>query len=61
VSASKARLTMENRSLLEQRNHARMQLIRLLTYVINMQEDNPHLSWPDLPDNYDEMTWRYVA
>lgn len=52
---------MENRSLLEQRNASRMQVVRLLTYVINMQEDFPELEWPELPDKYDEITWRYAA
>lgn len=61
MSQSKTRLTLENRSLLEQRNEARMQVVRLLSYVLNMQEDLPDLPWPELPDRYDEMTWRYVA
>lgn len=61
MSDSKARLSRENRSLLDERNVARMQVVRLLNYVLNTQEDYPGLPWPPLPDEYDEMTWRAVA
>lgn len=52
---------MENKTLRQQSDTARMQVVRLLTYVRNMQQDYPELPWPELPDYYDEMTWRYVA
>lgn len=38
----------------------RMQLVRLLTYVLNMQEDFPELPWQDLPDQYEQIVWRYA-
>ena len=58
---AKARIIRENRSLLQERNHAWNQTVRLLVYVLNMQEDYPDLPWPELPDQYDESTWRAAA
>lgn len=61
VSASKARLTADAKSMKDERDELTFKLVRLLAYVINMQDDHPELAWPDLPDSYSEMVWRYAA
>lgn len=38
-----------------------MKVVRLLVYIRNMRQDYPDLNWPELPDNYSELTWRYVG
>lgn len=60
MSDSKARLTTENETLRKRHDEARMQVVRLIVYILNMKEDFPTLPWPELPDDYDEMTWRYA-
>lgn len=61
MSDSKARLNGDLRTTRDQLIAANMQVIRLLNYVLNMQEDYPELPWPSLPDDYHEATWRAVA
>lgn len=61
MSASKARMQHEIDTLKIRNRDLHLKLVRLLAYMINMQDDHPDFGWPDLPDNYDEMVWRYVA
>lgn len=61
MSASKARLLQETITAKQKETEYFYQLVRLLTYVHNMQTDYPDLPWPDYPDQYSEMTWRYAA
>lgn len=61
MSASKARLMMEAQRAAQKQADVTWQLVRLLAYVLNMQEDHPEVDWPELPDSYSEMVWRYAA
>jgi hypothetical protein len=61
MSASKARLTAENHHLRHENQELTFKLVRLLAYVMNLREDYPQVEWPDLPDSYSEMIWRYAA
>lgn len=61
MSDSKARPTTGNVTLRTERDQARMQVVRLLAYVLDMKEDYPTLPWRELPDEYDPVTWRYAA
>lgn len=61
MSQSKARMEKEIRKLALDKQDVTFKLVRLLAYVINMQDDYPDMIWPDLPDSYSEMVWRYSA
>jgi hypothetical protein len=61
MTASRYDLLKENERMRQDLHERTFQLVRLLNYVINMQEDHPDLGWDDLPDRYDEVIWRYVT
>lgn len=61
MSASKARLQGENSELKARNTELFFMVVRLLGYVRNMQSDYPDLQYPDLPDEYSELMWRYAA
>lgn len=61
MSESKTRLTTEVIGLKADKHELTLKLVRLLAYVLNMQDDNPDLDWPQLPDAYPDLVWRYAA
>ncbi len=61
LSASKARLAIETVELKQRNSDLFFMVVRLLTYVHNMQQDFPDLDWEDLPDRYPEIMWRYAV
>jgi len=60
VSESKVHLAAEVERLKRENSDLTWKLVRLLTYVANMKVDEPDLDWPDLPDSYSAMMWRYA-
>jgi hypothetical protein len=61
MSESKTRLEIENRKLKNDKQDLTFKLVRLLAYVINLQDDYPDMAWPDFPDSYSDMVWKYAA
>lgn len=61
MSESKARLESENQQLRKEKEELTFKLVRLLAYTINLQEDHPDIQWPEFPDSYSDMVWRYAA
>lgn len=61
MTPTRFQLISDNEKLKSDLNSRTFELVRLLNYVINMQEDHPDFDWPDLPDRYSELLWRYVV
>lgn len=61
MSQSKARLTAEGQSLRENRDELFRKLTRLMGYVYDLQQANPDMIFPELPDEYSEAMWRHAV
>jgi hypothetical protein len=60
-ATAKVAMAPDAKSIKDERDELTFKLVRLLTYVINMQEDFPDLDWPEFPDSYSDLLWRYAA
>jgi hypothetical protein len=55
------KMGIENRRLKNANQDLTFKLVRLIAYVINMQDDHPDMAWPEFPDTYSGLVWKYAA